>query len=31
VFGRGILAYRYDNSVPTEALREAEEKGEFVE
>lgn len=31
VFGRGIFAFRYDNSVPTEAIREAEEKGEYIE
>jgi hypothetical protein len=31
VFGHGILVFRNDNSVPTDRLREAEEKGEFVE
>ncbi|KAG2174486.1 hypothetical protein INT44_006749 [Umbelopsis vinacea] len=31
IFNRGIFAFRYDNSVPTEKIREAEEKGEYIE
>jgi MFS transporter, SP family, sugar:H+ symporter len=31
IFNRGIWAFRHDNSVPTEKIREAEEKGEFIE
>lgn len=31
IFNRGIVAFRYDNSVPTEKIREAEEKGEYIE